>query len=423
MSTVPFVITVASEKGGVGKTTLATNLAIYLKALHEDLAVTVVSFDNHFSVDSMFAIGARPGRSVADLFAGVPARELIQLGEYGVQYLASERSLHPGDDDPGRLGELLKRSGLGGIFIIDTRPIIDYFTRSALLAADLVLAPIKDRPSLVNAASLLQVLEDGAMDPERLWLVPSLIDARLRLREDIGVGDFLTFSARERGYQVVETWIAKSPKVEGLATNLTSRVYPIITHARNTVVHQQYRELADFVMMRFANFLPISPALTDDGAARIWLRRLTLNCPICGLSCLDANSLLFQNVQRRRKGLLHRDCLDDLLVASEVGENPPSDGALVFNLSSAGLSSPGDEVVLHLFDGPGEELLQEQVSLKEHVGVEAFLRKACGRSDDEFYRDILLVTFSPLSVWQRSEGRREFVKLRHRLLREIFSRP
>ncbi len=46
MST-PYIVTISSEKGGVGKTTLATNLAIYLKALHEDLPVTLLSFDNH----------------------------------------------------------------------------------------------------------------------------------------------------------------------------------------------------------------------------------------------------------------------------------------------------------------------------------------------------------------------------------------
>ena len=52
----PYIVTISSEKGGVGKTTLATNLAIYLKALHEELPVTLLSFDNHFSVDQMFSI-------------------------------------------------------------------------------------------------------------------------------------------------------------------------------------------------------------------------------------------------------------------------------------------------------------------------------------------------------------------------------
>lgn len=423
MSSIPFVITVASEKGGVGKTTLATNLAVYLKALHEDLPVTVVSFDNHFSVDSMFAIGARPGRSVADLFAGVPARELVQLGEYGVQYLASERSLHPPDADPGRLGELLKRSALGGIFIIDTRPIIDYFTRSALLAADLVLAPIKDRPSLVNAASLLQVLTEGEIDPERLWLVPSLIDARLRLREDVGVGDFLTFSARERGYQVVETWIAKSPKVEGLATNLTSRVYPILTHARNTVVHQQYRDLADFVMARYAAFVPTPAVLTDDSAASGWLRRLAVRCPLCDTVCAGEETLLWQNVQTRRKGLLHRHCLGELLIVSETGEGLPEEGMLAFDLAAAGLSSPGEAVVLHLFDTRGEEELQEQLPLTEHAPLELFLRRACARAAAEFYRDALLVALEPLSALSRSGGRQRFGALRHKVLRAVFMVP
>ena len=150
----PYIVTISSEKGGVGKTTLATNLAIYLKALHEDLPVTLLSFDNHFSVDQMFRLNRQPAKGdVSGLFSGINPDSLIEMGEYGVQFIPSSNQLsvlRRELDDPTALARALAKSSLGGIVIIDTRPDLDIFTQSSLYAADRVIVPVKDAPSMDN---------------------------------------------------------------------------------------------------------------------------------------------------------------------------------------------------------------------------------------------------------------------------------
>ena len=59
----PFrVLAVVSNKGGVGKTTVATNLAVYLRAMREDLPVLVIGLDDQDAIDRMFAIERAPSR-------------------------------------------------------------------------------------------------------------------------------------------------------------------------------------------------------------------------------------------------------------------------------------------------------------------------------------------------------------------------
>lgn len=417
----PFVVTVASEKGGVGKTTLATNLAVYLKALREDLPVTIVSFDNHFSVENMFAIGSKPGRSVAGLFRGEAVADLVQLGEYGVQYFASERLLVPPDSDPSRLKSVLAASGLGGILIIDTRPIIDYFTHSALTAADLLLVPVKDRPSLVNAAAVLDTF-GATNDRSAAWLVPSIIDARLRLRGDIGVREFLSFSARERGYQVLDTYLANSPKVESLATSLSSRIYPILTHARNTVVHQQMREIADFVLQAREAWCASGASEAPSTAIPPGrLRRLVRECPVCG-EVLGNGALHYLHDHRSRScGAIHGACLAGLLDQLDAGDFLDLQGALLmFDLGDAGLTGPADDVALRLFSGAGQEILHRAYPLCVEGCLEPFLRAACGRAAEEFFRDRLFVGLmaAPLSRHLDNATFQTFQALRRQALRQ-----
>ncbi|WP_020676048.1 ParA family protein [Geopsychrobacter electrodiphilus] len=245
----PYVITVSSEKGGVGKTTLATNLAIYLKALAKDLQVTLLSFDNHFTVDRMFRLShEQADYHVGHLFKGISPTDLIVQGEYGVQIIPSCSNLNyfnaeaPVDES---LAGILSQSELGGILIIDTCPILDPYTRNALFAADRVIVPVKDAPSLENCQHLARFYSDHGIKHSPLRLLPCLLDTRIRYKGPFGNSyQLLKAYAINRGYRCFEGFIAKSPKVESLGTNPEGKVYPILTHGRATEVHLQFRHLA-----------------------------------------------------------------------------------------------------------------------------------------------------------------------------------
>jgi MinD-like ATPase involved in chromosome partitioning or flagellar assembly len=416
----PFVVTIASEKGGVGKTTLATNLAVYLKALDEDLPVTIVSFDNHFSVDNMFAIGPRRGASVAGLLRDTDPAELVHLGEYGVQYLASERYLAPPDDDPLRLRTLLEQSRLGGILIIDTRPVIDYVTRNALAAADLLIIPVKDRPSLVNAPAILDVFVAAGGNPEHAWLLPSLIDARLKLRNDIGMQAFLTFSGRERGHQVLDLCIAKSPKVESLTTGLSSRIYPVLTHARGTIVHQQFRQIADFVLSEEKRRPAQSILKTVQSLPPGRLRRLQSACPHCGMSIQSEAVLYWHDQRSRRRGALHRHCLEQIFGDDTLAEWQDQGASLLYcDLDRVGMSGEADAAILRLLDRHGEEIQSRPIQVGAGSRLEKILAAMTGRSVGDFFRERLFVDLlaTPLSEQLVDQRYQAFHALRRSILR------
>ncbi|PLY03841.1 MAG: hypothetical protein C0623_00380 [Desulfuromonas sp.] len=423
-----FVVTVASEKGGVGKTTIATNLAVYLKALCEDLPVTVISFDNHFSVDNMFAIGEHRGYSVAGIFSGKPLDEMVQLGEYGVQFMVSERQLNPPDDDISHLSKVLARGDLSGILVIDTRPILDYFTHSALLAADLVLVPVKDRPSLVNASALRQAMLDAGSDPESLWLVPSLIDGRTRLKErTVGMRDFLVYSAEERDFQVVDTYMSKSPKVESLTTSFSSRIYPVLTHARGTSVHKQFKDLAAFVGKQYN----VENRLSGKPPARVLAAvdemppgrasHLTGECPNCGRRVTGQDGYFFQDLRHHQTGFFHSSCVDLLLANSELQALFPERGGLLFHLPDTGLTGEGGDVTLALYDEDGEEVVTELVPQAAAEKIIKMMNAATDRDDSEMFREMILVAIDPDPPihFLEDEGAGRFAQLRRHVMTDL----
>ncbi len=252
----PYVVVIASEKGGVGKTTLATNLAIYLKALHEDLPVTLCSFDNHFSVDRMFHIQKSGNQDdVSALFHGQTPEQLLQTGEFGVEFITSNTdfsNLRSSVTNDQVLSRTLTKSNLGGILIIDTRPDLDIFTRNALFCADRVIVPVKDAPSLENCKHLYDFFDQNELKRSALRVLPCLIDSRIRYDGPFrNPYQLLKAYAINRGYLCMEGYIAKSPKVESLNTNPEGKIYPVLTHGKGTEVHTQLSNIARQVFLSY----------------------------------------------------------------------------------------------------------------------------------------------------------------------------
>lgn len=245
------VVTVTSNKGGVGKTTLATNLAVYLRALDEDLPILVFTLDDQPTIDRMFAFDGRTATpDIADALRQGTLTPAIRLGQYGVHYVPSSREVAQikrtlRSDDV--LRTVLLRTGWRGLVIIDTKSDLEALTRNAIAAADLSLVVVKDHASMLEAERVFGLLDGWNRPREHARIVLSLLDLRIRYRESgpHDVQGLLVQEARRRGLPLFETSLSRSPKVESLYTNPAGRALSILHGAVGTPVHGQMHRLAE----------------------------------------------------------------------------------------------------------------------------------------------------------------------------------
>lgn len=217
------VIAVSNQKGGVGKTTTATNLAYGLQ-LKGKKVLLVDADPQGNSTDTWRAKNTDGYPTLSDLlFSNEPAEECIQHTEIG-DILAGDPILEDAEKHlKGVAGYFRMRNRLASLkeiydyVIIDTPPNLGLLLQNALIAADGVIVPVTcGRYALQGMSRFIDTVNDVKAQPNPDLKVLGLLLVRYMgntvLARDIVEG--LPELTNELGTEVFETKIRNTVEVE-----------------------------------------------------------------------------------------------------------------------------------------------------------------------------------------------------------------